>query len=284
MGFFSKLMQTSKAEECVLPETHAVMRQIVAVLGFDVVAAPNYASSLVPALNSAIEYLDGQIAAIPGPLDISAAHFSHDPLVHALFPARQEIARGIGRSQDVKQSLAFLSGADQPEAFGLLGVRREKDSASMFVDHTLRSLAATESGARQGIRTAALMRRVAGFGEHIDKLRKRGQLPGEEWNIENRRDLAPETGKLVLSSEELQPDNLLRGLVGWLQRPAEMLQVSAGAGGAGGAGGAPLGVESLPRLVCHDRRRWIVCLVRFPTAEGVAAVQNEPSQYRYIRI
>jgi len=282
MGFFSKLMQTSKAAECVLPETHAVMRQIVSVLGFDVLAAPDYGPSLVPALNSAVEYLDGQIAGIPGPLDISAAHFSHDPLVNALFPARQEIAHGIGRSLEVKQPLAFLSGADQPEAFGLLGIRCEKGVASVFVDHTLRSLAATESGTRQGIRTAALTRLLTGFGEHIDKLRKRGQLPGEEWNIENRGDLAPEAGKLVLASEELQPDNLLRGLVGWLQRPAEVLQVKPGANA--GDTGALQRVESLPQLHCHDRRRWIVCLVRFPTAEGVAAIQNEARQYRYIRI
>ena len=43
-------------------------------------------------------------------------------------------------------------------------------------------------------------------------------------------------------------------------------------------------VESMSQLLCHDRRRWTVCMVRFPTAEGVAAVQNEARQYRYIRI
>lgn len=294
MGFFSNLLhQSPQAAACVLPETHAVVRQIVAVLGFDVVSSPAYGSSLAPVINAAVEYFDQQVAAIPGPLDISAAHYMHHPLVHALFPARQEIAHGIGRSMDVKQSLAFLSGADQPEAFGLLGVRRQKDgpqngNGPVFCDHTVRSLAASEAGARQGLRTAALMRVVTGFGEHVDRLRNRIQLPRTEWNIENRTDLVIADGekdKPVLASEELRPENLLRGLIAWLERPAEHLQVRVGAKlGAGGQADPAHQIESLPELLTRDRRRWLVCLVRFPTAEGVAAIHNETRQYRYIRI
>lgn len=291
MGFFSKLLNQSQPVACVLPETHPVIRQISGIVGFDVVDAADYASRLAPAINSAAEYFDAQIATIPGPLDISAAHYTHHPLVHAMFPARQEIAHGIGRSMDVKQPLAFLSGADQPEAFALLGVRRQKDQAPDgspgFCEHTLRSLAATESGARQGLRTAALNRLVKRFGEHLDQLRKAGQLPREAWNIENRRDFVPaeaDKGKPVLASEELHAENLMRGLVAWLQRPAEQLQVRAGNHGGTGNADAAHQIESMPQLLCHDRRRWTVCIVRFPTAEGVAAVQNEARQYRYVRI
>lgn len=289
MGFFSNLLHQSQPVSCVLPETHPVIRQISDAVGFDVVGADDYASSLVPAINSAAEYFDAQIGAISGPLDISVAHYTHHPLVHALFPARQDIAHGIGRSMDVRQPLAFLAGAEQPESFALLGVRQQKDQASdsptpVFCEQTLRSLAATEAGARQGLRTAALTRLVKRFSEHIDLLRKKGQLPRDAWNIENRRDLQSaegDKGKLVLASEELQADKLMRGLVAWLQRPAEQLQVRAG-NKADAAQAAPVG--SMSQLLCHDRRRWTVCMVRFPTAEGVAAVQNEARQYRYIRI
>jgi hypothetical protein len=287
MGFFSSLLNQSQATACVLPETHAVIRQMVSVLGFDVVSSPDYESRVVPVINAAVEYFDQQITFIPGPLDISAAHYMHHPLVHALFPARQEIAHGIGRSMDVKQSLAFLSGADQAESFGLLGVRRQKDSPQGFCEHTLRTLAATESGARQGLRTAALMHVVTGFGEHVDKLRHRVQLPRAEWNIENRPDPAPagdDKGKLVLASEELQPGKLLNGLLSWLQRPAEHLRVEGSARPGGSPGDPAQQIETLPGLRTRDRRRWLVCLVRFPTAEGVAAIQNEARQYRYIRI
>jgi hypothetical protein len=287
MGFFSNLLNQSQSTACVLPETHAVIRQMVSVLGFDVVSSADYGSRVVPVLNAAVEYFDQQIASIPGPLDISAAHYMHHPLVHTLFPARQDIAHGIGRSMDVKQSLAFLSGADQPEAFGLLGVRRQKDSPQGFCEHTLRNLAATESGARQGLRTAALMHVVTGFGEHVDKLRHRVQLPRAEWNIENRPDLVPaegDKGKPVLASEELQPGNLLHGLLAWLQRPAEHLRVEGGTQPGGGQADSARQIETLPGLRTRDRRRWLVCLVRFPTAEGIAAVQNETRQYRYIQI
>lgn len=286
MGFFSNLLNQSQTTACVLPETHAVIRQMVSVLGFDVVSSPDYEARVVPVINAAVEYFDQQIAAIPGPLDISAAHYMHHPLVHALFPARQEIAHGIGRSMDVKQSLAFLSGADQHEAFGLLGVRRQKDSPQGFCEHTLRTLAATEAGARQGLRTAALLHVVTAFGEHVDKLRHRVQLPRAEWNIENRPDPASaggDKGDLVLASEELQPGKLLQGLLAWLQRPAEHLRVEGGS--RPGASQTDLAqIETLPGLRTRDRRRWLVCLVRFPTAEGVAAIHNEARQYRYIRI
>lgn len=294
MGFFSKFLQQSpQAAACVLPETHAVVRQIVTVLGFDVVSSPHYGATLAPALNAAVDYFDQQIAAIPGPLDISAAHYMHHPVVHALFPTRQDIAHGIGRSTDVKQSLAFLAGADQHEAFALLAVRRQPDAKKTdggpaFCEHTLRNLAATESGARQGLRTAALTRLVTNFGEHVDRLRHRVQLPAAEWNMENRTDQAASTGdkdKVVLASVELQPEKLLHGLVAWLQRPAEIMQVRLGAMPAGGAQVDPAHqIESLPELQTRDRRRWLVCLVRFPTAEGVAAIHNETRQHRYIRI
>jgi len=291
MGFFSKLLNQSQPAACVLPETHAVVRQIIGVLGYDVVATADWGARVAPALNFAVEYYDKQIAQIPGPLDISAAHYMSHPLVHALFPARQEIAHGIGRSIEVKQPLAFIAGAEQPEAFALLGVRRQKDPAASagepaFADHTLRCLAATESGTRQGLRTAALTRLVAAYGEHLDRLRKHEKLPRAEWNIENRADLGlADAGKeaMVLAGEELQPEKMLRGLLAWLQRPAEHLQVTGEAGAAVAAGAAQQ-IESMPELRVRDRRAWLVCFVRFPTAEGVAAMHNEHGQHRYIRI
>ena len=289
MGFFSKLLNQSQPAACVLSETHAVVRQIVGVLGYDVVATPDSGARLAPALNFAVEYYDKQIAQIPGPLDISAAHYTHHPLVHALFPARQEIAHGIGRSVDVKQPLAFLAGADQPEVFALLGVRRRKLPGGsvdpVFSDHTLRCLAATESGARQGLRTAALTRLVAAYGEHLEKLRKHDKLPRASWNIENRTDLAAadaDKNAMAIAGEELRAENLLRGMVAWLQRPGEHLQVLAESRVA--AADAAQQIEALPELGVRDRRHWLVCFVRFPTAEGVAAMHNEQGQHRYIRI
>jgi len=294
MGFFNSLLKQTPAVTCVLPDSHAVIRQIISVLGFDVVAAKDYGSRLVPAINAAVEYFDAQIAAIPGPFDISAAQYTHHPLVHALFPTRQDIAHALGRSRDIKQPLAFLAGADQKEAFALLGARRPPDHAAgaaapAYCDHTVRTLAANETGARQGLRTAALTGLVGSFGEHLDKLRKNDKLTRGEWNMENRKDLAVaegDRGKLVVAGEELQPDNLLQGLIAWLQRPAEHLQLRAGEQRTAGAGTADAThqIDLLPHLLCRDSRLWLVCMVRFPVAEGVAAIQNEPRQDRYIRI
>lgn len=294
MGFLSSFLNHSRTAECVLPEMHPVVRQMVSVLGFELPRSSDYAARAVPAINSAVEYYDNQIAEIPGPFEVSAALYAHDPLVHALFPARQEIAHGLGRSLDVKQTLAFLAGAEHKEAYALLGVRRRPDEqrageTPVLSDHTLRSLSTNESGTRKALRDAAMMRLVTAFAEHLDKLRVKGKLLGEEWNIENRKHhqlSEADKKKMVFAGEELQPENLLRGLVAWLQRPSEHLQVrvSEHRGSGGGHPDAATQVAQLPLMLSTDRRQWIVCIVRFPTAEGIAAVQSETRQHRYIFI
>lgn len=294
MGFFNNLLKQAPAVTCALPNTHPVIRQMGSVLGFDVVASRDFGSRLVPAINAAVEYFDAQIGAIPGPFDISAAQYTHHPLVHALFPTRQEIAHGIGRSQDVKQPLAFLAGADQKEAFALLGARLNPDRAEggdapVYSDHSLRALAANEAASRQGLRNVCLASLVTRYGEHLDTLRKNDKLTRGDWNIENRRDIEiadGDKGKLLVAGEELQPDNLLTGLVAWLQRPADhlLLRASEKSAADDGKGDAVHQIDLLPQLLCRDRRVWLVCFVRFPVAEGVAAIQNEPRQDRYIRI
>jgi len=292
MGFFNSLLKQAPAVKCLLPETHSVIRQMVNVLGFEVVSSADRWARLAPAINAAVEYFDAQIAAIPGPFDIAAAQYTHQPLVHALFPTRQEIAHGIGRSKDIKQPLAFLAGADQKEVFAMLGTRRRPDTEQTgtdldFHDHTIRTPAASEAAARQGLRTAALTRVVTAFGDHIQKLRKPGSLPRQEWNIENRKDFPvadSEKGKPILADDELQPDNLLQGLIAWLQRPSEHFQVRASEKATAGSQDAVHQIDLLPQLLVCDRRHWVVCIVRFPTSEGVAALQNETRQHRYILI
>ena len=292
MGFFSSLVKQSPAVSCVLADSHPVIRQMVTVLGFDVVGSTEHWPRLAPAINTAVEYLDAQAASIPGPFDISSAQYTHHPLVHALFPARQEIAQGLGLSRDVKQPLAFLVGGDQKEAFALLGARRKSDAqpggdAKEFCSHTLRALAANEAGTRQALRNSALASVVTAYGEHLEKLRKNDALTVREWNIENRKDLQvsdADMGKPVVASDQLKPDNLVRGLIAWLQRPAEHFLVTASENAGAGAGSADAvhQIDLLPVLQTRDRRRWIVCIVRFPTDEGVAAIRNEPRQTRYI--
>lgn len=294
MGFFNSLLKQAPAVTCALPNTHPVIRQMVSVLGFDVVASREDWARLVPAINSAVEYFDAQIATIPGPFDISAAQYTHHPLVHAVFPSRQDIAHCIGRSQDVKQPLAFLAGADQKEAFALLGARLcpdqlEGGGAPVYCDHNLRALAANEAASRQGLRNVSLAGLVTSYGEHLDKLRKNDKLTRSDWNIENRRDAqiaAGDEGKLLVAGEELQPENLLTGLVAWLQRPSEhlILRASEKSAADDGKADAVHQIDLLPQLLCRDRRVWLVCIVRVPVAEAVAAIQNEPRQDRYIRI
>lgn len=267
MGFLSSLLNHSQAAACALPETHPVIRQIVSILGFDVTKTPDFASRLVPAINSAAAYFDKQIAAIPGPFELSAGHYIPGSLLHALFPARQDIAHGLGRSIDV-QPLPFLAATDHKHAYGLLGLRRRPGDNTagalpVFCDHTLRSLTESEDATRTALRNAAIMRLVTSCGEQI---------------AEGGKD------NLASSAEAAPPEVLLRTLIDWLLRPSIHLQVHSAEHDGNPPADPARQAELLPRMSSSDRRKWTVCIVRFSPDEGIAAIQNETRQHRYIQI
>jgi hypothetical protein len=292
MGFLGNLLKFSRGDRVEAP-VNPFFVEVVKELGEDITGAPFFEKHLTEALRVASDYFARQIAAIPGTLDLTQAHFDRDPLVSTLFHTPEDIRFALGRSIETREALSALTRAGIGEGFALVGMRcRESDQIPghppVFADHSLKCIAGSEADVRDAIARVAIVRVLKTFAEHIDKLRRRGKLFRVEWNITNahaRGNNASESTEYVYAESELTPENMLRGLCAWLASPAEHLRIVPGGAriSVQNPGGA-MSILDLPVLHSADRRQWFVCTVRFPVAECAAAVAQEARTHRYIYI
>lgn len=285
MGLLDSIMNLGKGTKLALPAIHPLYGQMSTILGHDVTRTQDFDSRLVPALNEAVAYFERQINIIPQAIPVSLSDHGRDSAVTGIFPTREDIVQAVGRSIDVRQSLPRLAGAGQPYFYALLGMRhRPDDPSETLTDHTLRGLAIGEDGARNDLRDAALTRLVTNFGEHVDKLHRKGKLLRVEWQMEhtaNGSKPTPIGEDFVYAGKELLPENMMRGLISWLKDPAEHLQIAPP---EVEASQGSFTIKKLPTLHSADRRHWIVCFVRLATQECVDAMSQERRIHRYIFI
>lgn len=286
--FFNKLSGLVHGPRALSP-THRFVEKVVAALGDSITEANNFESILAQALHSAEEYYHRQIKAIPGPFEISVSDSDSNPFFQTVFPGAEDVQAALGRSIEVRDFLPPLSREGKLEFFGLLGFRetagRNNVPGLQFADHTIRSIGHSEAYCRESLRNSCLHRLLGQFREHVEILRNRGRILKSEWNIENgasastpKDDQAPE---FVLAERELQPDNLLKGLVAWLETPENHLSL-----GSSDIAVTDLlhGRTELPVMRCADRRHWVVSLVQIPVQEALDALARESRCHRYILI
>ena len=281
---FAALARAIRPSQPALPQHHSLIAQIVETVGNGIDRAGNLEALLTPAIQHACSYFDREIAAIPGPIDISHTVHGQDEECTALFPEAEHIGHALGRSLEVKESLPGLARNSHQYVFALLGIRHRQGetgghSHCPLADHTVRSLAPTEADARKYLRLAAFKRVVMNFAAHADRLRRKERLLAVERNIQSEVS-GPVNGGLagefVAAGKELVPDNLLRGLVAWLHSPEMYFRVDAGDVASAGA--------ALPTLHSSDRRQWLVSFVRFPVEEALQALSRETHNHRYIYV
>lgn len=287
MGLLNGLLGRRKASPTA---AHPLLEHVPAVLGDEILAAPDFAETLIPALEHADAYLKNQVAAIPGPLTLSSATRPTDPLMSRIFADDAELRAGLGRSLEMKESIVQLAVAGHVHSYALLGMRLKRGvtpapgEAPVFADHTVKAIADTEAHARGELRVFALRRIIKNYDQHLAKLREKQQLLKLEWNIENNPAGKDDGNEFVHAKTELTPGNMVRGLAAWLRRPEEVLKLTNGDVRIPGrsADGAQSGHYELPMLHCADRRQWIVCMVAFPTYEAAEALKAESRIHRYI--
>lgn len=286
--FFNKLSTFVRGSDA-MPTTHRFVEKVVAALGQPITEADNFEPNLVQALHSAEFYYHQQIQAIPGPFEISARDPACNHFAQTVFPTRDDVLAALGRSIEVRDFLPALARDGNLEFFGLLGCREKvtagNESGLQFADHTVRSIGHSEDYCRESLRNSCLHRLLGQFREHVDILRNRGRLPRAEWNIENRASSAVAGEELaqefVLAEHALSPDNLLKGLLAWLQTPEVHLRIESSNVAVSDRSGDK---AELPVMRCADRRHWSVSLVRIPVQEALDALASESRCHRYILI
>ena len=296
MSFFESLLGGKKSGAPIDAKYQPLLEAIVEVLGPEVTQAKDYAQQLTPVLDIATQYFERQVAAIPGPINLAALAYGNDPFLRAAFPDAGEITMALGRSVDVREALPKLAEKSQLKSYALMGMRtRDREPVAgepvVLADHTLTCLGASEAAVRGVIRQTAFLRVLKNYNVHLDKLRVKGKLLPEEWNIENsgNHQVAHADKRhqifddYIYADQALTPDNLLRGLVAWLEKPEQCFRVAdsgvvlRGQGSNGNVLGYPL-----PMLHAADRRRWMAVLVEFSTEEGLRALAQESRTHRYI--
>jgi hypothetical protein len=267
-----------------------------------VTSLPNSRDTLQPAVLRALEFYDSSIAAIPGPIDVSRAGHPDSAIVRSLFPNGDEITQSLGRSLALRSSIRWFVDHGHDDVHALLGMRvRPGANGGGFADHTFRSLGTHDQDSREVLREAAFVSLVKAFDSRMKDKRREWRLRHTDLRISD--ELRSRNGDEPLSpaaedqrdeildrhagaSHDLTPERALEALIEWLSRPEKQLMIGGGEGhpliGAPTADGR--GELHLPTLASADRRKWFVCLVRFPLAEALTAISQETQPHRYILI
>ena len=223
-------------------------------------ALPHLERQLTPAVEHALGYCEGLVAALPGPITVDRRAFGSDPLVHALFATADDIDEMLGRSQSIQESI------DQPEQWqghhfhALLAARKQlKKQLGMaqqgdiirhdvvqeviyFSAQTLVEPNCDLEATRQRLREKALDSLLHSFNAHVDKLRQErdglrfdtssehAQLAAHDKTDKqgydsHTRHLAELDLRLRETAEALMPENLIVTLCDFLHTPEAALRL-----------------------------------------------------------
>lgn len=264
---------------------------IEATLGSQVLSLPRSREKLFPVVLAALDYYDGVSAAIPGPIDITCADHPNDPRIQALFRSVDDIALGLGRSIALRNGINWFAEQGHDSVLALMGMRVGAAEAGASptepADHTFRNLGEHVEDVRAGLREAAFTALIKGFAADLKEQVRAWRLQQAEKKPGDAGSGGREPIDLQLAHAGDRPtlDRLLDALVAWLQTPERQLAIETTDQSvflpAAAAGENPC---RLPLLVTADRRKWLVCLVRFPLLDGLNASARETRAHRYILI
>lgn len=281
MSLFAKigsLFATTRSDERMNHAATAIENN----LGPHLLATSEAWESLLPDMTAALDHYDRAIAAIPGPIHLSAARYAQDPRQFALFPSADDIGRTLGASISVRNGIKWFADNGQGTVYALLGLRQTvADGGSgdaRPADHTIRSLGVHVPDVRTALREAAFSGLMKTFTADLyEKL--------HAWRVQQPAGgLEPIDPNLVQLGQRASVAPALRALAEWLRAPERQLALEAANPPLLVPGAAGEAAHPLPRLVTSDRRKWLVCLVAFSTQEAIDAIEREARGTRYIQI
>lgn len=288
MGLFESLTTMFQSGPALQGTHQQSLATIAKVVDERLVALPESRQLLLPAVDHALSYYSQTIAAIPGPLPVSAELHGSDPVLATLFPTAGEIGQGLGRSIAIRNSLRWYVSNGHQSVHAFLGVRvRQDGSGHAFVDHTFRSLGIDERDSRDSLREAAFEGLVKGFATRLkDRQREWRRVQRGEAETSVNGDASPPDPldeHIARAGGELGPKHALDALVECLYAPERHLRVESGHEHPPVIPGCGEPIR-LPCLAGTDRRKWLVCLAHFPVWEAVQATERESQAHRYILV
>ena len=324
MSLISALADLLKPVPPPDPAVAAALDRVIGMVDPLVRAAPRLERHLLGAVEHALGYCQGLVAALPGPIEINRRSFANDLLVHALFASPADIEDMLGRSQAVRDFL------DRPECWAsdcfcaMLAARRQQkrqfgmaqqgniiradvpQEIVYFSDQTLIEPCCDLATTRDRLQAKALESLLQTFNAHVDKLRRereslRADLSVEHaWQHHNVSDEEKHTRHLVeldvqlrQNGEALMPENLIEVLADFLRHPETALSLTPvsicidrmGIVHDAGQPDEDAQTISFPELSSRDRRQHLATLVRISREEALAAVnRSRDRQKRYIII
>lgn len=219
---------------------------------------PGYRRKLGMPVRRAMEYCDGLVSEIPGPIEIDIRAFGADPMVHAFFAAPEDIGRMLGASREVQRFVADPANLRSDAFFGMIGMRRKEKTVFglgqqgsiirddvpqrllYFADHTLRELSPNLDHTRDGLRGSAFDSLAGSFAAHVEALRREKTDLRTSW--EQERAFARSAGdaqeveahahrkfeieeSLREMASSLEPAHVLEALAAWLSDPEPRLRL-----------------------------------------------------------
>lgn len=294
---------TQAASARMTPESQLVLSHAIATVAKTVdekiLALPGSRDRLIPAIEYAIAYYERAIAAIPGPVGVSATRHGAEPALAAMFPAAQDITIGLGRSIAVRNSISWFVENKHDSIYAVMGTRQRPGNADGgLTDHTFRSLAASERDARECLCEAAFTSLVNAFAArlkerqrewrqlHADRQSQFGDSRGGASATPPANGPSPQQQEIFArhldpTANELTAEDGLDTLIEWLRLPEAQLRVSPGDGQTAALASGNL---TLPLMSSTDRRHWLVCLTEFSLTEALGAIGQTPAANRYILI
>lgn len=251
-------------------------------LGPHLLATPEERETLLPAVTAALDHYDRAIATIPGPIDLSTARHTEDAGLRTLFPSADDIGRTLGASISVRNGIKWFVDNGQETAYALLGLRLTApeggQGTGLPADHTIRSLGVHVPDVRTALREAAFAGIIKSFTADLyEKL--------HAWRTQQAPDGSePIDPNLVQLGQRASVGPAVQALVAWLKAPERQLALEAASPTLLIPAATDRVAFPLPRLATSDRRKWLVCLVAFPTREAIGAIEREARGTRYIQI
>jgi hypothetical protein len=111
--------EAARRRKAVLDDT---LEALIDLTGLKVRAVGGYAKKLRPAMAIAVDYIDGLVEAIPGPLEISPRAWDRNPVVNALFVTKEELSPLFRQRGEAK---AYFAKTGAGEAYALMTMDRQ---------------------------------------------------------------------------------------------------------------------------------------------------------------